>query len=289
MFESIVRHALSHYLFLTPRASILKMLPATPRHYGPFSICDDLTIDAYPTGSSDHVVKSLFWLGSFDPWVCSTLKSLVVPGTTVLDIGANIGLMSLLMAKAAGMTTQIHAFEPSPNTSTCLRGNAAANSLGNIEIHEVALSDRSGECRLVVPGDQDGMARIGEKREGDLCFDVPMISYDEWARDRNFGRISVCKIDVEGHEPQVLAGMQETLAAGLIDSVVFEDHAAPSESLTQKALTQHGFEIRRMYKSFRTVHYVKIGDEPSGFPTVDYVAVRPGSEAESLLEGISSK
>ena len=159
----------------------------------------------------------------------------------------------------------------------------AANSLENVSVHETALSDTKGVCRLVVPGDQDGMARIGEEHEGDLCFDVPMISFDEWAMDKDLGHISVCKIDVEGHEPQVLAGMEKTLKQGEIDAIVFEDHAAPSESLTQQTLVRHGFQILRMHKSLRQVHYLKPGDPVIGSRTADYVAIRPGSEAETRL------
>lgn len=284
MLKTIVRSVLNHYPFHTPRASILKMLPPTPLDYGPFGIPDGLTINAYPTNSSDHVVKSLFWLGSFDPWVCSTLKSLIIPGTTALDIGANIGLMTLMMAQTAGSETKIHSFEPSPDTCARLRSNIATNSMGNVEIHELALSNQSGQCRLVVPDNQEGMARIGEQHEGQNFFDVPMITFDEWATDRELDHISVCKIDVEGHEPQVLSGMRQTLSAGMIDAIVFEDHAAPSRSQTQAILRGHGFEILRMYKSPRTIHYVKIGEGKPGSPTADYVAVRPGSEAEARLK-----
>jgi len=287
MFNSVIRKLLNHYPLLTPRARLLKMLPDTPANFGPFGINDDLTIEAYPAGSSDHVVKSLFWLGSFDPWVCSTLKALVVPGTTALDIGANIGLMSLMMAKAGGSDCQLHAFEPVPGTCGRLRDNVAANSFANVHVHQIALSDRRGECRLVVPGDQDGMARIGEHRPGDVCFNVDMISFDEWAAERNIGKISVCKIDVEGHEPQVLAGMEKTLAAGNIDAVVFEDHASPTESLTQQTLTAHHFQILRMYKTARSVHYVRPGDPEVGSKTADYVAVRPNSPAVELLERVN--
>ena len=78
MLINVARQVLNRYPFLTPRASVLKMLPATPSDYGPFDILDGLKIRAYPAHSHDHVVKSLFSMGSFDPWVCTTLKSLVV-------------------------------------------------------------------------------------------------------------------------------------------------------------------------------------------------------------------
>lgn len=289
MLNTVVRRVLHQYPFLTPRASLLNFLPDTPHGYGPFRICDQLTIDAYPAGSSDHVVKSLFWLGSFDPWVCSTLKSLVVPGTAALDIGANIGLMSMLMAQAGGSETPIHAFEPAPDTCGRLRSNVVANRFTNIHVHQLALSNRCGDCRLVVPGDQNGMARISDADDGNTHFTVPMTTIDAWLRDRSIGQISVCKIDVEGHEPQVLAGMRETLKAGCIDAVVFEDHVAPDDSLTQRIFVEHGFEIARMFKSLRTVQYVRAGDRTAGAKTADYVAVRPGTHAARIIESTQER
>jgi FkbM family methyltransferase len=281
MLTTLVRGILNHYPFLTPRASLLKLLPETPDDYGPFGISHGLKIDAYPTGSSDHVVKSLFWLGSFDPWVCSTLTRLAMPGTTALDIGANIGLMTMHLSQAVGPTGTVFSFEPAPDTCLRIRNNVLANKLSNVEVNELALSDRKGVCRLVVPDGQNGMARIGYSDEELVSYQVPMITFDEWVSTQSLGPVSVCKIDVEGHEPNVLDGMKETLAAGQIDAIVFEDHEAPTESLTQASLRSHGFQIFRMFKTLRRVHYRSLDDvrTPPGTPTADYVAVRPDREA----------
>jgi len=218
-------------------------------------------------------------MGSFDPWVCTTLKSLVVPGTTVLDIGANIGLMTLVMAKVAGPQSQLHSFEPAPHSCLRLRTNVEANNLTNVTVHELALSDQEGPCRMVVPNGQDGMARMDDRSEMMGGFQVPATTFDAWAKGRQLGRISVCKIDVEGHEPKVIRGMRKTLESGLIDAIVFEDHHLPQHSLAQAALRSYGFEILRMFKSPLRVHYRRVDCAGPGRPTNDYVGVRTQTAA----------
>ena len=283
MLNNVVRNILRHYPFLTPRASLLRVLPSTPMNFGPIDICDGLKIDAYPGGSADYVVKSLFWLGSFDPWVCSTLKQLVVPGTIAIDIGANIGLMTMIMSQVAGPTGRVHCFEPAPDTCARLRSNVAANLLANVETHEIAISNRVGLCHLVVPEGQNGMARLLDTEEQIQGIEVPMTTFDTWANSHQLGRISVCKIDVEGHEPQVLEGMNQTLNSGMIDSIVFEDHVSSDKSQTQRTLISHGFQIHRIFKTLRQVHFARPNDTAPGKPTADYVATRENSEASRVI------
>ncbi len=275
MITTIARSILRHYPFFTPRASLLRMLPHTPANYGAFNITGGLEIQDYPQCSSDHVVKSLFWLGSFDPWVCSTLKLLALPGTTVLDIGANIGLMTLILSKAIGPTGRVYSFEPAPDSCRRLRSNVAANLLSNVEMHELALSDQTQLCQLVLPEKgQNGMARLGQPANGEASFTVPTNTFDEWASSRELGRISVCKIDVEGHESNVITGMKDSLDSGMIDAIVFEDHLPPDESPTQKILKSFGFQLFRMSKTLRRVHYHNVEHFSKGKPTSDYVALR---------------
>lgn len=283
VINTLVRNVLNQYPFMTPRASLLKLLPEAPKHFGPFGICDGLKLVAYPDRSSDHVVRSLFWLGSFDLWVCQTLKRIARQGSTALDIGANIGLMSLMMAQSVGDHGRVHSFEPAPDTFDHLTRNVAANSLSAIKTHSVALSDHRGTCRLVVSGDPNGMAHIGEVSKGDRSFDVPMTTFDEWAQSQQLEAVSVCRIDVDGHEPQVLAGMQQSLSACMIECIVFEDHASPTKSATQQILQDHGYEILRMFKSLRRVTYQPVGSSGRGTPTAHYVAVRPESKSAEII------
>jgi FkbM family methyltransferase len=120
----------------------------------------------------------------------------------VLDIGANIGVMTRIFAERAG---HVHAFEPSPRALALLRLNVPPNAT----IHPFALGEEEGvaafaECEAL------DTSHIGE---GDL--QVPVRTVDSLDLKPSF-----IKIDVEGFEPQVLRGAARTLAAG--PTVMFE-------------------------------------------------------------------
>ena len=194
--------------------------------------------------------------------------------------------MTLVMSKVAGPQSQLHSFEPAPHSCLRLRTNVEANNLTNVTVHELALSDQEGPCQMVVPKGQDGMARMDDRSEMMGGFQVPATTFDAWAEGRQLGRISVCKIDVEGHEPGVIRGMRKTLESGLIDAIVFEDHHLPQHSLAQAALRSYGFEILRIFKSPLRIHYRRINDAGPGRAT--NVRLRRVLEPPKQPHGISS-
>lgn len=124
------------------------------------------------------------------------------PQNTVLDVGANIGNHSLYLAKFTSATT-IHAFEPMPRSFEHLSSNMKRNGCENVILHNVALSDSSGVAKMDFPDPTNqGMAKFSE--EG---IEVQVIRLD----DINLEKVSLIKIDVEGHELSVLRGGSETI------------------------------------------------------------------------------
>jgi FkbM family methyltransferase len=125
-----------------------------------------------------------------------------------LDVGANNGLYSVLAAKtrpdAAGV-----AFEPYAPVRDVLQANLALNGVeARVAVHDVALSDSAGEAALHVPDSSHGLLETSASLEPDFQSTVRTVTVrkarlDDIALD---GRISVMKIDVEGHEAAVLRG-----------------------------------------------------------------------------------
>lgn len=105
----------------------------------------------------------MYWFGDFDPWVDRTLRRLTLPGEVALDIGANIGATSLVLARAVGPSGKVVAFEPHPQTAILLRANLAANRLAMVGVQELALSDTEDSFLLHETPGQPGMARLGAK------------------------------------------------------------------------------------------------------------------------------
>lgn len=132
-------------------------------------------------------------------------------GRTMLDIGANVGFHAL----TAGLFfRRVVAFEPTPSTATRLERNVMASALRHIDVKRCALSNRTGEAAFALDVGHCGANRIaGEPRLGET-IQVPLRRLDDLAKETPgaLGKLDFVKIDVEGHECEVLEGGRETIA-----------------------------------------------------------------------------
>lgn len=135
------------------------------------------------------------------------LKRLIPKDAVTVDVGANCGLYTRELARCS---KQVHAFEPAKQMAELLRRTAAAN----VEVHEVAVSDRDGMATLSVPLDGGqavhSLASLEQRHEAKSCATelVRTARLDSLVKDD----VAFVKIDVEGHELTVLRG-----AAGVIE------------------------------------------------------------------------
>ncbi len=126
----------------------------------------------------------------------------VVPGTTVLDAGAHIGSLTLPLAQRVGPKGHVYAFEPQKKIFRELVYNVRLNELQNVTPLRFALSAEPGIIEMSPTARKDGQTRIGTG--GDRAEARTIDSF-------GFSNVSLIKIDVEGHEAQVLKGAQETI------------------------------------------------------------------------------
>lgn len=160
----------------------------------------------------------------FEPEVTAALKRWIVPGMTVLDIGANVGYFSACMSRLVGPAGKVHAFEPAPRNFELLQQNVAANQLGNVTCHPIALGDRTGTAKLHLSEFSAGMHRLYDSFCcGDAMVEVPVRRLDTLFSP---GDVSVIKIDVEGFEPFVLEGATALLRHG--DLTIISEYCPPA-------------------------------------------------------------
>lgn len=191
--------------------------------------------------------RSIVATGLFDLAVSEALVRLVPPAGTLVDAGANIGYMTLLGAMAAGTGGTVHAFEPHPGLFGQLARNVrdapGASRLATVTLHNVALGAETGDARLLLPAgfdDNDGIARIVvDPGAADRTVVVPMRRLDDVVGDL---MVDVLKMDVEGHEPHVLAGAARLLRHQRIRHVVFEDHDV-THSPAVRVLREAGYAL----------------------------------------------
>jgi FkbM family methyltransferase len=97
----------------------------------------------------DHLA---YLLGTSEPHLQRIIEEHVAPGDTVYDIGANIGYVSLSLAKCVGPPGHIIAFEPAPKNADDFRESIKINRLANVQLLEFAASDQSGEALIRIAG-----------------------------------------------------------------------------------------------------------------------------------------
>lgn len=140
----------------------------------------------------------------------------VRPGATVVDVGANIGWNAVGAARLVGPAGRVVAVEPTPDTLAVLRRNVAAAGLGNLEVAPVAAGRAAGTAEFYVRGGVSAVNSLyAESRYGRVTevLRVPVVRLDDLVE----GAADVVKIDVEGAELDVLAGMERLLSApGLV-------------------------------------------------------------------------
>jgi FkbM family methyltransferase len=150
------------------------------------------------------------------------LRKEVEPGGVFLDIGAHMGLYTLLLKDkfSAGFC-----FEPAEDNFSALRKNLALNELTEIfESIKMAVSDREGEANLQITGAYSGMNGLNSDAGTGNTAIVKTTSLDSFVKERKIKeKITLIKIDTEGHEEKVLRGARETLRNNPACLVLFEN------------------------------------------------------------------
>lgn len=126
----------------------------------------------------------------------------LTPDSVVFDIGANIGLTTFVLSQYAD---KVFAFEPNPTVFPLLKQNMEANKLGNVSVHQMAVGATSGVTHFA------GTSAFGYMAKDASLPAVQVETVDRLVVDLGVDRLDLLKIDVEGFEPDVLAGARQTI------------------------------------------------------------------------------
>ena len=151
--------------------------------------------------------------GGFESHELEALLARVSPTDTVWDVGANIGIYSVLLGRAAH-EGHVIAFEPVPTTRERLLGNLRRNDVTNVTVEPTALSDRTGGATMAIYPDAPGCDRImvGEPlADAPESIGVTTTTGAQYADGSPFGAPDVIKVDIEGHELEFLRGAWEII------------------------------------------------------------------------------
>ena len=157
------------------------------------------------------------------------IEPLCRPGDCVLDIGANVGDWTILMAARVGPQGKVIAFEPVPYLAQTIVKTSRINRQGWVEVQELALGSADGTTEFSVERANSGGSRIG-RIAGDFSqISVKAARLDSFLAARpDIQRVDFVKIDVEGFEEAVLQGARDSLAR-FRPAVLFESGLESSE------------------------------------------------------------
>ena len=188
----------------------------------------------------DWVGQHIFVTGTWEDTTTRIVQACVTPGATVVDVGANIGFYTLLMSRLVGERGRVIAFEPMPLGIERLRRNLRLNDASNVDVIEQAASAQPGSASFFLgPREHTSISSL-RPIEGAATVAVTCTTLDTVLAEHP--RIDFLKMDVEGAEPDVLAGAGRTLRNGI--PYVVAEVSSPDWPQTLLDLGFEMFEIR---------------------------------------------
>ncbi len=211
------------------------------------------------------IENELYWAGLYGGWEKVSLRlwsELAADIAIIFDIGANTGIYSLI-AKTVNPASEVHAFEPLPAICTKLEHNCRMNDF-DVRCNATALSDVSGDATVFIPPGHHvySVTVNANHNPPDVPVREEQITTDTLSRyiaNNHINRIDLMKIDVDWHEPEVLAGfgpyLQRFRPALLIEILDDANGARVEETLKDCGYVY--YDIDEIGRPRKTLHLRK--------------------------------
>jgi FkbM family methyltransferase len=227
-----------HYLFAPGRLAARRLRP-TPGHA---ELPWGLPLSYGPSGPMGNAIARA---GIYDLAVTEVVYRLLAPGDLALDVGANVGYMTSIMASRVGPQGQVVSFEPQPEIYATLERNVREwrnrAPIGDVTTYNDALSDVSGVGALNIPRDNDPnheRASLRDFKREHSSIEVQVSRLDDVSLPA--GAIALLKLDTERHELEVLRGAHSALSS--VTTLIVEEHEEPPTPVTELLLAE-GFSL----------------------------------------------
>lgn len=202
-------------------------------------------VDANDEGLAPHLVLQGYW----EMWVTQALARHTKSNTTALDIGANVGYYTLLLADAVGEGGKVYAFEPNKRLAKLVRKSANINGFrSRVIVSEIAVSDRdAASVGFAIPKADPKNAGLAISPEAIRAFEerhdvVEVINCAQSSVDSlELANIGTVKIDVEGAEYSVWSGMKQTIKR------------SPEIMIAMEANASRGYDMKQFYDEMLTL------------------------------------
>jgi len=197
-----------------------------------------------------------YWLGTYEPELQNAAQKFVQPGMIIYDVGANIGYISLMLARLSSSSGQIFSFEALPINVQRLKKNISLNQMESIiRVIPKAVIDSSHPVSFLAHssssmGKARGSAGREEHYEGEIK--VPGLALDDFVFSEGNPTPDLIKMDIEGGEILAVKGMRRLLKKKH-PLLFIELHGKEAAQALWLALTHAGYEILKMGKGYERI------------------------------------
>jgi FkbM family methyltransferase len=195
------------------------------------------------------------WWGKYEQASQNALASVVRPGQTIYDIGANVGFYTLLASKLTGASGRVVAFEPLPRNIDLLRRHLRLNHISNVTIVEAAVAAGSGRVRF---------SRGWSHAEGFIDpsgeLEVPTVSLAE-SLEGGLPPPDCIKMDIEGGEVAALTASREILER-FHPTLLLSTHGYAKDLECCDLLKALGYEVKTLRDGAADGQYEQLAVHP---------------------------
>ncbi len=213
----------------------------------------------------DSMLSQAIYCSAFEMNERRFLNAFLRPGDVFVDVGANIGLYTLIAAHIVGGSGRVYAFEPCSETYQRLLSNVHLNQITNVACHELALSDSTANLNLNVSQDgYDAWNSLAKPIAGSSFASktIETVKLDTFVEENNLaGRLTMIKIDVEGWEGRVLEGGFKTLSQ--LDAPILQ------VEFTEQAARTAGSSCEKLYRDLAQLGYRMFTYDPKSRCLID--------------------
>ncbi len=243
------------------------LIPKEPRekpiYEGVVDTQDDLK---FQINTNSYIEYSVFTLGYYEKEVASIIRSVLKEGDVALDIGANVGIHTILMAKCVGDTGKVIAFEPLESIRKRLTKNLDLNNFKNVIIDQRALSNTIEEKEIFFDADRHNQGMFSLTWEFQNTNQKIQINKgDDVILEHGLERIDLIKMDIEGYEIFALDGLRRSIEK-FKPAIIFEfsNYYHEQENKTLES---------DLINFLKNIGYTTFSIQPFGLKEVDLLSV----------------
>ena len=197
----------------------------------------------------DFIQRRIYFFSNYEPNLTRFVIDTVKPGTTFLDLGANIGYFSLLASRVVGTNGKVISIEASPSTHRTLKANLDRNGCSNVDARNVAVTETPTrvEIRSVEAGNIGANAiTTASSGHGVQVDGLPLMTI----LGSDAGQVRFIKIDIEGSEGPVLEDLLENIDQFPPDLVIVAE-VSPRNASFVRRFRDAGFRVRGLPNNYR--------------------------------------